>query len=463
MVSSRQGNAGRKILGLNKDTKNIEYSCGLSPMEATLPSNTDEENTSSSTLNHSMESKTKKCILKGSKKHKTASEKKYLGVRVRMPVRDMLQNIRIANGIDPLQKKSQTKGLEDLAIIVEVLEEDLKTCQMHTPPHQSPSGSTKLLVEDSSQQGHMNTYCQENEMFSPCSSLPSDVSPVRSVYSPYQSPAGSHGGDVFFANQEEYSGYESEKYVYDDFNDVSNSPVNVWEFQVPSPQEYVHARPNTEICVASYENVSNAPWLHCQDEQDALTFFRAQMEREENLLKEISDQELLAVDGNGRIVVEEGKRSLVYVVARRMAALKKLDAKDSDGKTPLHLAAQKNQHFIVADLVSLGANINMKDRYGKTCLHLSAENGYIRVLEVLKSLLKSGVYINLEERDANGLSALQCAAVALKQTVCELELSHFSGQLRLHNLRREQMKETLECLLQMESYLHALADNYYLI
>lgn len=92
-------------------------------------------------------------------------------------------------------------------------------------------------------------------------------------------------------------------------------------------------------------------------------------------------------------------------------ALKKLDIKDSEGKvtnnhtcifsecqslnkhinvawacfssqTPLHLAAQKNQHFMVADLVSLGANVNAKDRYGKTCLHLSAENGYIRVLEV---------------------------------------------------------------------------------
>lgn len=51
-------------------------------------------------------------------------------------------------------------------------------------------------------------------------------------------------------------------------------------------------------------------------------------------------------------------------------------------QTPLHLAAQKNQHFMVSDLVSLGADINVKDRYGKTCLHLSAENGYIRVLEV---------------------------------------------------------------------------------
>lgn len=51
-------------------------------------------------------------------------------------------------------------------------------------------------------------------------------------------------------------------------------------------------------------------------------------------------------------------------------------------QTALHLAAQRNQHLIVADLISLGANVNARDQYGKTCLHLSAEFGYIRVLEV---------------------------------------------------------------------------------
>lgn len=54
-----------------------------------------------------------------------------------------------------------------------------------------------------------------------------------------------------------------------------------------------------------------------------------------------------------------------------------------------------------------------------------------------------------------GLSALQCAAVALNHTVRELELCGPAGWVRLHTLRKEQMMETLECLLQMECYLHA--------
>lgn len=54
-----------------------------------------------------------------------------------------------------------------------------------------------------------------------------------------------------------------------------------------------------------------------------------------------------------------------------------------------------------------------------------------------------------------GLSALQCAAVALNHTVRELELYESAGHLRLHTLRKEQMMETLECLLQMECFIHA--------
>uniref|UniRef100_A0A673NJN2 NF-kappa-B inhibitor zeta-like n=1 Tax=Sinocyclocheilus rhinocerous TaxID=307959 RepID=A0A673NJN2_9TELE len=427
----------------------------------------------------------------GPKKHKSTSEKKYLGVRVRMPVRDMLRNIRIAKGIDPkdLQhclwskgdkkrvttggnqrrflKKYQTKSLEELAIIVEVLEEDLKTCQSNRSPNKSPSASysSEFWVEDASPQGFMNTYGQENEIpLSPSYSVPSSTSPVHSVSSSYPSPTYSQGADVFLGNQEDYSSYESDKYRYDDRYGMSCSPANSCEYQVPSPQESFNASPNQEVLEVSSQKMNYPPWPHSQQEEwSGMTFFWTQLEREENLLKEISDQELLAVDENGRIllhrVVEEGKRSLVYVIARRMAALKKLDIKDSEGKTPLHIAAQKNQHFMVADLVSLGANINVKDPYGKTCLHLSAENGYIRVLEVLKGLMRNGVYINLEERDANGLSALQCAAVSLNHMVRELEMCESAGRVRLHTLRKEQMMETLECLLQMECYLHAPARN----
>ncbi|XP_026138352.1 NF-kappa-B inhibitor zeta isoform X2 [Carassius auratus] len=469
-----------------KHTEQRDYSCNGSPLPAELPSNANGPNPPVPSQKTSGGNKANYSSQTGPKKHKSTSEKKYVGVRVRMPVRDMLRNIQIAKGIDPkdLQhcvwskgekkrvntggnqrrflKKHQTKSLDELAIIVEVLEEDLKTCQLNRSPNKSPSGSySKFWVEDASPQGVMNTYGQENEMpLSPSYSVPSSTSPVHSVSSLYPSPTYSQGADVFFGNQEDYSSYESDKYRYDDLYGMSCSPANSYEYQVPSPQDSLNASPNPDVWEVSSQKMNYPLWPYSQQEEwSGVTFFWTQLEREETLLKEISDQELLAVDKNGRIllhqVVEEGKRSLVYVIARRMAALKKLDIKDSEGKTPLHLAAQKNQHFMVADLVSLGANINVKDRYGKTCLHLSAENGYIRVLEVLKSLMRNGIYINLEERDANGLSALQCAAVSLNHTVRELELCESAGRVRLHTLRKEQMMETLECLLQMECHLHA--------
>ncbi|KAK7156281.1 hypothetical protein R3I94_006382 [Phoxinus phoxinus] len=488
MVSTiRQVEAtGRDMLP--EDTEHRDYSCDGSPLPAETPSNGSGANLRIPTQKPSEDNTTKKSCQTGPKKLKSTSEKKYLGVRVKMPVRDILRNIRIANGIDhkDLQgkkskgskgdkkrvstggnrrhflKKHQTKGLEELAIIVEVLEEDLKTCQSYRSPNKthSASFSSEFWVEEASQHGLMNAYGQENEMpLSPSYSVPSETSPPHSVCSSYPSPTYSQGADVF-GNQEEYSSYESDKYRYDDLNGMSCSAANSCEYQVPSPQESFHGSPNPEIWKVSPQNMKCPPWPQSQQEEwCGMSFFSTQMQREENLLKEISDQELLAVDENGRTllhrVVEEGKRSLVYVIARRMMALKKLDLKDSEGKTPLHLAAQKNQHFMVADLVSLGANINAKDRYGKTCLHLSAENGYIRVLEVLKGLMRIGVYVNLEERDANGLSALQCAAVALNHTVRELELYESAGHLRLHTLRKEQMMETLECLFQMECFTHA--------
>ncbi|XP_055369727.1 uncharacterized protein zgc:113279 isoform X4 [Betta splendens] len=86
----------------------------------------------------------------GTRRSINVSEKVYLGVRVKMPVRDLLRNIRLAKGSDSQDLKdgySKTakgdkkrvktcrakgkhlrKSLEELAIIVEVLEEDLRTC-----------------------------------------------------------------------------------------------------------------------------------------------------------------------------------------------------------------------------------------------------------------------------------------------------------------------------------------------
>lgn len=204
-----------------------------------------------------------------------------------------------------LQKKHQTKGLEELAIIVEVLEEDLKTSQSYRSPNKthSASYSSEFWVEEASQQGLMNIYGQENEIpQSPSYSVPSETSPVHSVCSSYPSPTYSQGTDVFFGNQEKYSSYDSDKYRYDDLYGNSCSAANSCEYQVPSPQESFHASPNPEVWKVSPQNMKCPPWPQSQQEEwSGMTFFCSQMEREENLLNEISDQELLAEDENGRM------------------------------------------------------------------------------------------------------------------------------------------------------------------
>ncbi|TNN23366.1 hypothetical protein EYF80_066515 [Liparis tanakae] len=53
------------------------------------------------------------------------------------------------------------------------------------------------------------------------------------------------------------------------------------------------------------------------------------------------------------------------------------------------------------------------------------------------------------------MSVLQCASVALKAAVRRLDCSRQPAPGRLHALRQQQMLETLECLLQMGSHLHA--------
>ncbi|XP_030633967.1 NF-kappa-B inhibitor zeta [Chanos chanos] len=491
MVSSQVETTERKKMQQHRRERRNRgdgfYSCDSSPMPGSPPSKRCGSDVSGINRSHSD-------VYNSSKPSTPKTEKRYLGVRVRMPVRDMLRNIRIAKGMDPKEiqgkstkaskgdkkrvntngerrnalKKHQTKGLEELAIIVEVLEEDLRTSRSHRQANKLGSSTLfseqkgKSFGEDVSSQNPFFRQKRGNEQsLSPSHSWPSENSPTYSVedYNFFPSPAYSQCINQYPSIQGGYSSDESDDYRCSDQYGMAYSPSS-YEYQVPSPTDSAFTNPELD-CWSDYQESLGGPWpCSLLEKWENMVFFRTQMEREESLLREVSDRELLAMDENGKTylhkVVEEGRRAVVYVVAKRMAALKKLDAKDAEGKTPLHLATQKNQHLMVADLISLGADVNERDKYGKTCLHLAAERGYVRVLEVLKNAMKNGMYIELEAREMNGRTALQCAAVALNSSVCGLELSIVPSQVRLHNLRQEQMMETLECLLQMECNLHSL-------
>ncbi|XP_017347209.1 uncharacterized protein zgc:113279 isoform X2 [Ictalurus punctatus] len=482
MVKSRVENTGYERIPVTCEGKEREYGAyNYSPLPGALALNMNGTNSPTSALTalnvevctSTVNTEQALSSPKGTKAHKTKTDRTYLGVRVRMPVKDMLRDIRLAKGLDPkeMQKENkglkgdkkrvnisscrrnslknwQTKSLEELAFILEVLEEDLKTSSSrqssNQPPTFAPELGNKFWVKNLLQQAHLDEP------------PPNPVCYAATKKSPMHS-AGIYGSTYGQATSL-FTDLESDYYIQRRQHEMTWSPSDS-KVHVPSPQEIYFS---TKMDWWGSPHKIGSPSNSCsvQEDWDSMTYFWTQMEREVHLLNRISNQELLTQDERGRTrlhqAVDEGKRSLVYVIARRMANLNKLDSKDADGRTSLHLAAQKNEHIVVADLISLGANINEKDKYGKTCLHLSAEYGYIRVLEVLKSYMKSGKYIDLEARDVNGLSALQLASVALKSVVGNLEKSVTVGHARLHSLRKEQMMETLKCLLQMECNLQCL-------
>ncbi|XP_036393704.1 NF-kappa-B inhibitor zeta [Megalops cyprinoides] len=466
--------------------------CGGSPIPGELASPNNEPNSPVSGLTQAKngeDGRGKSCGAQktskesiGPKGSKTPCEKRYLGVRVRMPVRDMLRRIRIARGLDPNdiqghqgkasrmsgEKKRVTSSgdrrkrpnkqhasLEDLAIIVEVLEEDLRASQ--ACPGGGPSAA--YCPQWQEDPAYLDAPCESH---SPGGGPPSPHnSSLVYALSPggcvgYPSPPYSQPAPPCSTHQGAYHSDEAEETSFSPPPPLLGPPCST---ERPSPEPPLFPGPAPAPEGRSQERGCSRGNVAAQraglPERDwsATAFFWHQLQREECLLLEVSDEELLAPDSSGSALlhcaVSLGKRATAYAIAKRMAALDKLDIKDAEGKTALHLAAQKNQHLMVSDLLFLGADVNKRDQFGRTCLHLSAENGYVRVLEVLRSYMNDGMYIDVEATDMNGFSALQWATVALNATVQELQGSAGPSETRFHTLRREQLLDTLECLLLM--------------
>lgn len=364
----------------------------------------------------------------------------YVGVRVRMPVRDLLKNIRVPQDEEPddfkergskkgsgnlkrartrarskaTRGKQPVKSLEELATLIEVLEEDLRTSSSAYSPYLNPAPCELLPYPDRSPTGYGDEY---DEI------IPSPESCVS-----YSLCTSEHQGE----------------WARPDCKFSCLQPCAVGDIQTYGENE-------------DY-------WFKLKNNWDLSSsgFFWAQLQKEEGLLIAISDAELLATDEHGRTLLHKvvcmGKRAQAYTIARRMAVINSLDLKDSDGMTALLYAAKHNQHLMVADLIWLGANVNEKNNLGKSCLHLSAEKGYFRVLEVLKQGMMDGLYVDVEATDNSGMSVLQCASVALRSSMSKAESSMPLSHRKLYALHQKHLMETLKCVLQMDSYLHVAAS-----
>ncbi|NWV43352.1 IKBZ inhibitor, partial [Grantiella picta] len=416
-----------------------------------------------------------------------APQKRYMGVRVKMPVRELLRKIRLSKGLDTAHGKNRTlhvcfpppssalpgllllfqskqsagqspKGLEDLDILVEVLQEDLNRSQLREEPlPAAPDGFWQGFPADLQNcqwetggseeaagglRGGLNNSAEE---LSHCCCL-RDFHPVlRGEAEPSCRAGQGSGWPGMFSRTKAWWMQDALPFCQKEF--PRNSPSR----SVPahlSPAEM----PPAACRGSQHTKPTQIPFPH--QDLSALSFFQFQLRREESLLRNIPAEKLLAPDENGNRLlhkaVAQGRRALTFALAQRFASLNKIDEKDAEKRTALHLAAEKNQHLMVSDLISLGANVNEQDSSGKTPLHLCAENGYLRVLEVLKNCKDSGVCVEVDLPDHYGLTPLHCAALAHTVLVTESQRISVDTDLgRFLKLRRDQILEGILCLLQM--------------
>ncbi|NXK11626.1 IKBZ inhibitor, partial [Herpetotheres cachinnans] len=426
-------------------------------------------------------------------------QKRYMGVRVKMPVRELLKKIRLSKGLDPAHSKDTSclislphlppslflllfqskqsagqtlKGLEDLDILVEVLQEDLNKSQLKEESlHSVPDGfwqgfSTDLQTSwretgESKQapgglqeRRHSLTKLHSYRCFRDFSSVLRGEREA-SLHDDQTNMQESSSAGISSRTSEKESSWWIQDARTSTQKDVPRHPS-----QNASP----HFNPSggrSEVLLEANTgslnidgHLKSAPISFTQQDLSAISFFQFQLHREESLLRNIPADKLLAPDENGNRLlhkaVAQGRRALTYALAQRFASLNKINEKDAEKRTALHIAAEKNQHLMVGDLISLGANVNEQDGFGKTPLHLCAENGYLRVLEVLKNCKNNGMCVEVNLTDRYGLTPLHCAALAHTVLVMESQKTDINTDMgRFLRLRKDQILEGINCLLQM--------------
>lgn len=103
---------------------------------------------------------------------------------------------------------------------------------------------------------------------------------------------------------------------------------------------------------------------------------------------------------------------------RRLARVfpRGLNLQDSDGATPLHIAASLGHHNTVRALVKAGANMNIQDSAGRTPLHraVAVLAGYShRHASCVRALIELGAPVSSRYTDHHGRTPLHVAVATM--------------------------------------------------
>lgn len=185
--------------------------------------------------------------------------------------------------------------MEELAIIVEVLEEDLKTSTSRQSSNRLPICAqelgNKFLLRNTPHQGHPDEPPPTPSFYA--ATKKSHMQSVG-IYGSAYSQAASLLTDTKIKN----SSGESDHHIDRKQNEMTSSPSDSKE-HVPSPEEISFS---TKMdWWGSPHKIAN-PSYPCsgQEQWNSMTYFWTQMEREAHLLTNISNQELLSQDKKGR-------------------------------------------------------------------------------------------------------------------------------------------------------------------
>ena len=88
-------------------------------------------------------------------------------------------------------------------------------------------------------------------------------------------------------------------------------------------------------------------------------------------------------------IPKKHRNNVLYALLKE----KGVNAKDSNGKTQLHIAANSGEIQTVKLLIEAGADVNATDRFGDTALHNATNKGHIKVVELL---IDAGADVNIK-------------------------------------------------------------------